>query len=368
MTNKEKEIYEALRVNPSLSQNELAKKLNITRSSASVHISNLIKKGYVRGRGYILNEPGYVTVIGAANYDIVGRSAAPLIAEDSNPGSIQVCAGGVGRNIAENLARIGVSVKLISALGDDISGNKVSEISTAAGVDMNHCYIKPNGHTSTYMAILENSGEMNVAMSDMGILNEMPLEHIGKKQMIISNSELIVLDANLTQTMLEYILANFTDCRLFIDPVSVSKAHHIKRHMGAFDTIKANRFEAEVLTEVSISDDGSLRQAGEVFLQKGVRQVFISLGSRGLYYRTADEENFLSTIPICPVNATGAGDALMAGVVFAALRELSCREAAEIGNAMSRIALMSELTVSPLMSMDNVKYEMTQAKYNLDCK
>lgn len=358
MTNKEREMYEILRLNPEISQSDLARRLNITRSSVSVHISNLVKKGYIKGRGYILSEPGYVTIVGASNIDILGRTAAPIISEDSNPGTMELCAGGVGRNVAENLARIGVSVKVISALGDDAFGDKVIEMSTAAGIDMNHCYIKPDGHTSSYMALMDDSGEMFVALSDMAILDEMPVEYLAKKQSVIANSEIIVLDAGLIEPTLEYVLANFAGTPIFLDPVSVGKSHHVKRHIGAFHTIKANRLEASFLTDVPITDDDSLRRCSEVFLEKGVQRVFISLGKNGLYYRTATEEGTCPTLPLTPVNATGAGDALMAGIVYGALQGLCLQETAMLGNAMARIALMSAATVSPLMSYGNMQKEL----------
>ena len=365
MTNKEKEMYALLRANPSMSQAELAKRMNITRSSASVHVSNLIKKGYITGRGYIFGEPGYVAIVGAANIDIVGRSTDALVPEDSNPGHIETCAGGVGRNIGENLARLGVSVKMISSLGDDAFAARIVQISEDAGMDMSHSYVQPGGRTSTYLAILDNNGEMNMALSDMHMLDILPVEHLAKKHQVIANSDILVIDSGLIESTVDYILANFGDCRIFLDPVSLGKAKHIQRRIGAFDTIKANRLEAEFLSGIAVQDDDGLRRCGDYFMKQGVNRLFISLGARGLYYRTADEENIAPTIHITPVNATGAGDALMAGIVYGTLQGMSCEEIAHFGSAMARIALMSESTVSPLMSLANVHYEVEQQSKQL---
>jgi pseudouridine kinase len=358
MTNKEREMFELLRVNPGISQNDLARRLNITRSSISVHISNLIRKGFIKGRGYILSEPGYVTVIGATNVDILGRSKSAVIPEDSNPGKVEICAGGVGRNIAENLARIGVSVKMLSCVGNDVFGDKVIEMSTAAGIDMSHCFVKPNGETSIYIAIVDNNGEMNVALSDMSILDEMPTEYLAKKQSVINNSEILVLDAGLTEEMFDFILANFAMENIFVDPVSIGKSEHIKKYLAAFHTIKCNRLEASYLSGIDINDKYSLRSAGAYFIGKGIKRVFISLAKDGLYYLTKDEEGVCPTLPLTPVNATGAGDALMAGIIYATLNKCSLKYTAMIGNAMSRIALMSPSTVSALLSIKNLNREM----------
>lgn len=358
MTNQEQKMYEIIRENPQISQDRLAETLGITRSSVSVHISNLMKKGYIAGRGYILNEPEYVTVIGAANIDIIGRSTDPLIPEDSNPGSVRLCAGGVGRNIAENLTRLGANVKLISALGDDAFGKKIVELSEGVGIDMNHCHVRDGGASSTYLAILENNGEMKLALSDMSILDDMPVEHLQKKQMLINNSEIVVLDSGLPEETVEYILANFGGKRMFLDPVSVGKAKHVKNLISGFDTIKLNRLETEFLSGVSVTGRDSLERAGEYFLNKGVKRVFITMGGEGVFYKTASESGVSKSPHIAPVNATGAGDAFMAGIVYCTLSGRDNRYTATFASAMARIAIMSENTVSPFMSADGVLREI----------
>ena len=101
MTQRENEILEILRSNPLISQKDLADRLHITRSSVAGHIMNLTNKGHIKGKGYILKEKDYVLVIGGANMDIQGFPQKQLISGDSNPGTVKVSCGGVGRNIAE---------------------------------------------------------------------------------------------------------------------------------------------------------------------------------------------------------------------------------------------------------------------------
>ena len=100
MTQRERQILQLIEANPMISQQEIAEKMGITRSSAAVHISNLMKKGYIAGKGYVLRSGSYAVVVGGVNVDIGGRSFAPLVAADSNPGTISLSLGGVGRNIA----------------------------------------------------------------------------------------------------------------------------------------------------------------------------------------------------------------------------------------------------------------------------
>ena len=107
MTKRERQILDWIIQDPMVTQETLAKRAGIARSSVAVHVSNLMKKGHIVGKGYILPEVGYVAVAGAVNVDIGGRSAGPLVGRDSNPGTVTVSMGGVGRNIARQPADAG---------------------------------------------------------------------------------------------------------------------------------------------------------------------------------------------------------------------------------------------------------------------
>ena len=149
MTQRERQILQLIEDNPMIQQTEIAEKLGITRSSVAVHISNLIKKGYIAGKGYVLRSGSYAVVVGGVNVDIGGRSFAPLVASDSNPGTVSVSLGGVGRNIAHNLALLGVDVRMLTAYGDDNHGHQVASSCSALGIDLTHALKVPGGTTST---------------------------------------------------------------------------------------------------------------------------------------------------------------------------------------------------------------------------
>ena len=175
MTERETEIFHIIQQNPAISQNELAAKLNLARSSVAVHIANLQKKGYILGKGYIVNESAYVLGVGAANVDIHGRSKKPIVMHDSNPGHMSTSAGGVTRNVCENLSRLGVSVKLISAVGTDVYADQIRRECQSAGIDISNLYVADGKASSTYMSMIDADGDMFVALSDMTVLQGLPL-------------------------------------------------------------------------------------------------------------------------------------------------------------------------------------------------
>ena len=173
MTQRERQLLEWIRENPMISQQELAEKAGITRSSAAVHISSLMKKGYIAGRGYLLRTDPYIVVVGGVNMDIGAVSHAPLVARDSNPGRVTTSLGGVGRNIAHNLCLLGEQVSMVTVLGQDSFAQSVRENAAAIGLDLTHSAVIPDGRTGTYLFIDDSDGDMALAVNDMAIYDHM---------------------------------------------------------------------------------------------------------------------------------------------------------------------------------------------------
>ena len=176
MTERELEILALLKQDPLIAQQNLADQLGISRSAVAGHIMNLTNKGVIRGKGYILAESRYAVVIGGANMDILGRPLNSLQVGDSNPGSVTCSPGGVGRNIAENLARLGSQTRLISAIGKDTYGQMIMNQCQQAGIDMKGCLQLNDANTSTYLSVLDGDSDMHVAINDMAILERLSVE------------------------------------------------------------------------------------------------------------------------------------------------------------------------------------------------
>lgn len=223
MTQREQQILEWIRQDPMISQEDLAQRAGITRSSVGVHISNLMKKGCILGKGYLLPDSGYVAVAGAVNVDIGGRSAGPLVGRDSNPGTVTVSMGGVGRNIAHNLRLLGVRVSLLTALGEDPHAGQVADSCERLGIDLSRALHVPGGTTSTYLFLSDETGDMALAVSDMGIYEALTPAYFARHLGFLNGAALVVADANLPQEALDY-LAHHCTAPLLVDPVSTVKA------------------------------------------------------------------------------------------------------------------------------------------------
>lgn len=299
-------------------------------------------------------EEKYVVVLGASVVDIFGFCSCKYKQYDSTPGNIKMAFGGVSRNIAENMARMGINTKFISILGDDEMGKSILEHSKKIGYDMSDSLILKDSSTPTYLAILNDEGEMVSAIADMKSIDKLNTDFIDSKDEVIKNAEYVFLDAD-NPEILEYILKKYQgDTKFVLDPISASKAEKVKHLIKYFHTIKPNRHEAEVLCGFSINNYEDLKRAGEYFISLGIKNVFISLDCDGIYYVSTCESGKIKAENVEVKNVTGAGDAFVAGIGYGYINNLKIKEIVKIAITMSSITISHEDTIHPFMNLEYV--------------
>lgn len=303
---------------------------------------------------------GYISVIGGSNMDIIGFPYKELILKDSNPGQVKIALGGVGRNIAENLVHLGVPTKLISAIGEDIYGKRILEHAISIGLDMSSSLISSQIPTSTYLAILDEKGDMIAAINHMKVLDEVSVEFIQDKKQVIENSKICIIDTNIPTDVIDYVLDNFKSTDFFLDTVSGVKAQKVKNRIGAFHTIKPNRLEAELLSGIKTDSLENMVKATEYFLTQGVKRVFITLGADGVFFNDGSIHKLIPNPKIKVVNATGAGDAFLAALAFCHFNNYGIDESARFSMTAAILALSYEETINPGISEKNVKKKMKE--------
>ena len=344
MTDREKEILHWIRKNPLISQNELAKELNITRSSVAVHISNLIRKGFIKGKGYVLTEGmGDIVVIGGANVDMSGHVNHDVKRYDYNPGKISTTYGGVGRNIAENIARLGLAVKLITAVGDDYHGDRMIKHCESVGIDMSLTKKYSGERTSIYMQILNEIGELDVAVADMQVMDKLIKETIMDYHHYLTSAKAIVVDCNVDVSVIRYLSDTYGD-KLFIDPVSITKAQKIKEALYKADCITPNVYELD-----QIGDGMNLEEQLTDTVQRGAMHVVVTQGSKGVIYYDK-RLHIKSAVSATIENVTGAGDAFVAGLVYGFIKGAEFSESVDYGLKLAKLTVESPTTVSEKLS------------------
>ncbi len=304
----------------------------------------------------------YIAVVGGVNIDVGGRGFAALAAGDSNPGVIRSSLGGVGRNIAHNLALLGAEVTLVTALGGDDGARRVRESCAALGVDLSHARTVPEETTGSYLFLCGPDGDMAMAVSDMAIYERLTPDWLETVLPVLDGAALTVLDANLPAASLAF-LAERCASPLFADPVSAAKAPRLRGILGRLHTLKPNRIEAAALSGVPITDERSLHRAADALLATGLRRAFITLGQDGVLAAEGDARVRLPNPPSARrVNASGCGDAFTAALCWSALRGCALEESARTALAAASVAMESAETVNPAMSREQIKVRMESMK------
>ncbi|MFI0773875.1 PfkB family carbohydrate kinase [Streptomyces sp. NPDC021212] len=356
LTRREREVLALLRRDPLAGAQAIADALGTTRAAVNVHLSNLGKKGAILGRGYILRQEHAVVVIGGANVDVKVRSLAPLAYRTSNPGHAHTSHGGVARNVAENLARLGTPTHLIAAVGQDPAGERLLSETQATGVRIDHVH-RGTHPTGTYTAVLDADGELAVAIADMAATDGLGPQHLQPARELIGNASMLVLDGNLSAPALAYALdiAVAAGVQTVIDPVSVPKAALLAPLLAAGCPVFAvtpNVAELGALTGRDIShaadDDRELTDAVAALHERGVQYVWVRLGERGSVLSGAGEGVSFLDAPRAEVqDVTGAGDAMLGAFVHALLTGETPVAAARYGHAAAALTVATKATVRP---------------------
>jgi len=294
-----------------------------------------------------------ITVVGAVNVDITGTPDQPLVAHDSNPGRVITSLGGVGRNIADNLARLGASVDLVTALGDDSNAAYIRQDCARLGISLAHSLQVSDSATSSYLCINDDQGDMHIAVNDMRLIDSLTPEFLASRLPAINQSDLLVIEANLTQAAIEFLVGHVS-IPIIAEPVSTRKAIRLLNVLDRLQLIKPNRIEAEILSDITIREAADLPRAAAALHARGVRQVCISLGRDGVYCSDADTAETYPILPGRVVNTTGCGDAFFSACAWGVCHNLPLALTSRLGLAASAICLEWPGAISPDMTFDNV--------------
>ena len=287
-----------------------------------------------------------ISVIGGANVDLLATLNDTFIAADSNPGHIEIGYGGVARNIAHNLSLLGARTQLLTMFGGDLFGGLLHDYCKQQGIDVHLSERESELRSGIYVCINNHGGEMIAAVADTEAIRAITPEWLAKRSGEINMSDFIVADTNLTEDSIRWLMENVT-APLFIDGVSSTKAHRVvnalqKMKLPYLHTLKLNLKEALAVTETA-----TYGEAAQQLLNLGVAHVYITLSSEGVYCRNAAEEWLFPALPGEIVNTTGAGDAFLAGVVYAHTKGIDFPQTAQYGLMAARATLMSPKAVNP---------------------
>ena len=307
-----------------------------------------------RGISANLEDTASVVVVGAAAMDTKGHALEPLQSGTSIPGHVRVSVGGVGRNIAENLARLGLETILLSAVGDDEAGRHLLAQARGSGVNVDHVLVNPEHATAAYLAVLDQQGNLSVSVADMGIMEAVTPRYLYDRRRWLRQASVVAIDANLSTQALASLLRQTRKYGVPVcaDPTSTSLAPRLCPHLGDLYMITPNALEAEALCGQPVRNRDEAIVAAKRLVSLGVEIAIITLADQGLVHATSDESGHIPAVECEIVDLTGAGDALTAAVIFGLLNDFPVDEAVRLGVSAAALTLQCRDTVCPELSLD----------------
>lgn len=293
-------------------------------------------------------------VVGVAGIDVKGRILEGPKLHTSNAGHIRTSVGGTAHNIAENLARLGQAVRLLSAVGDDRNGRRVLAQANEAGVNTSQVIITSRCRTAAYLAVMDECGEMIISVDDMAVLDLITPQTIYQKRALVRDAAMIVMDSNLSPAVIQSLLkqASRYHVPVVADPTSSKLAQRLQPHLSNLLLVTPNIIEAEALSRQSIASRHDAIKAAKQLVARGVDIAIITLAELGVVYATPDVSGHIPAVKTPIVDTTGASDALTAAVVFGLLNDFPIDEALRLGASAAALTLACTDTVCVDLSLD----------------
>ncbi len=303
-----------------------------------------------------------ILVIGAAGIDIKARPHGPLRMKRSNVGVVRHSVGGVARNIAENLARLEVPTILLSAIGQDQSGNSLLTHTEQAGVDTSAILRLPDAHTGSYVAVLDAAGHLAVSVSEYDVIEAISPKYLQQHRSLFAEAAMIVVDANLSPKTLTSVFrwAKRYNVPVCADPTSQALASKLIDHLPDLYMVAPDANEAAALC--GLDDPPHTSEAAietaQCLVSRGVKIALVTLGDQGLAYADGSGAGHIAALRTRVVDTTGAGDALTAAVIFGLVNEMPLDEAVRLGVSAAALTLRTRETVAKDLSLDRLYDEL----------
>ena len=359
---KKAQLYALIRDNPYIAQQDLADALGLSRSAVAGHIAALIRERRLLGRAYVLPDRRPILCIGAANLDRKLRSLAPLVMATSNPAHAIESFGGVARNIAENLARLGAPVALITAVGLDTAGAALLAHAADIGIDTGATLKLANTSSGTYTALLDGGGDMVVALADMALYDQLTPAYLDTRATLRANAAMIMADLNLPRETVAHLIdaAGRDGAPLVIVAISIPKMARLPDALDGVRLVILNEGELAARLGHDLVTDTDFAAACRALQDQGARDVIVTRGARGVFHTTTDGVAHLPAPAAQPVDVTGAGDAFAAAVCFTLNGGGDLALACKRGLALAALTLACTQTVCPTLSPDTFRTPLLQ--------
>ncbi|MBC5809666.1 MAG: carbohydrate kinase [Candidatus Eremiobacteraeota bacterium] len=295
---------------------------------------------------------GRVVCIGGATIDRTFRLKAPVVLGTSNPTiSDPPRFGGVARNVAENLTRLGVSATLVTALAEDGAGAALRDHLRRCGIET-HVVGTRNAPTAQYLAILGTDNELAFGIDDVRAMDELHPDAIKAWWPNIGAADWLFLDCNVPPELVEFARRRTAGgtYRLALDAVSTFMVRKLGTGLRGLDAFFLNEDEGRAYLGIDPGVDADPREVAQLIQRRGAEMVVLTLGSRGAIVATPGDAKMVNVTSVAAVDVTGAGDALISGTLARLLTGVSPLDAVRTGTTLASLTIQQSGSVVPELS------------------
>ncbi len=279
-----------------------------------------------------------IIVVGSSNVDLTVRvRRLPLPGETIRGATLLRTNGGKGANQAVAAARLGADVVFITCLGNDASGGMLSAQFAADGIDTS-CIKLSATPTGTALIFVDDNAENCIAVAPGSNNDLLPADIDAARSTMEGASYLLVQLVIPMPTVVRAVeLAHSLGIKTIMNPAPMNPVP--EELFSRIWLITPNQTEAEQLTGVHVESEDDAARAAEVLFAKGVKNVIVTMGSKGSLVCTQEGREFVPSRKVKAIDTTGAGDVYNGALVAALSQGKSLIEAARIATLASSIAV-----------------------------
>ena len=296
----------------------------------------------------------HVVVIGGTNRDISARAQDEmLVLSDSHIGVMLESHGGVGRNVAEVLSRLGTNTTLISSFGDDEYSRQMCDALINLKVDISPSLVTDSMRADSYLTVLDYRGEMVTSINQMKLIKLITAQVIHERAELICQADFVICDCNLPAATLEAIAHLPRQGMLIVDGVSGTKVLRSQNILTHIDVLRLSFREAMSLT--GLADITPPRSVMHKLSSMGVKQTLLSLGYDGFMINDGDDILHFTALEEAPIATSGAGDCLLAGFVYGLTKDMPLAKASQYGRMAAYLSCKSLHAVNYDITLENIE-------------
>ncbi|MBN3789395.1 ribokinase [Burkholderia sp. Ac-20353] len=283
--------------------------------------------------------PPLVTVVGSANIDLVVRAPRlPLPGETLLGSTFQTVHGGKGANQAVAAARLGALVAMIGCVGDDAFGARLHDALAAERIDVTHL-LRVAGATTGVATITVGDGGTNSIVVVPGANACVDAARIDAARDTIARAALLVCQLEVPIATVAHAIACAAAHRtpVLLNPAPAQPLSDAL--LAQVDYLVVNESEAASLTGIAVDDDASAVRAADALRAKGVGNVLVTLGARGVCWRGDAGCGRRRAEAVVAVDTTAAGDTFVGGFAAARASGASMDDAIDFGQRAAAVSV-----------------------------